>query len=99
MKTQVLYVIKLIKNDDSIYSTYYVNGISIEYEYVVPYNTIYITGLFKDAKHFTDLDTARKVLVKLHDNKAILQYNTTLPEFMKWEIAEVTIVKTEKIIN
>ena len=99
METQVVYVIKLIKNNDSIYSTYYVNGISTQYTYIVPYNTICITGLFKEAKHFTDLDTAWKVLVKLHDNKAILKYNTTLPKFMKWEIAEVTLTRTEKVIN
>lgn len=98
METRLVYIIRLVESDN-IYTTYYVNGISIQYTYIVPYNTIYITGLFKGAKHFTDLDTARKVLVKLHDNKAILKYNTTLPKFMKWEIAEVTLTRTEKVIN
>ena len=68
METQIVYIIRLVESDN-IHTTYYVNGISIQYTYIVPYNTIRITGLFKEAKHFTDLDTARKVLVKLHDNR------------------------------
>ena len=98
METQIVYIIRLAESDN-IHTTYYVNGISIQYTYIVPYNTIRITGEFSEAKHFTDLDSARKVLVKLHDNKAILNYNTTLPKFMKWEIAEVTLTRTEKVIN
>ena len=51
------------------------------------------------AKYFKDLDSARKVIEKLQDTKAILRYNTTLPAYMEWEIAEVTLTKTEKVIN
>ena len=101
METQLVYIIRLVESDN-IYTTYYVNGISIDpkLRYVpVSYNTIRITGEFSDAKYFKDLDSARKVIEKLHDNKAILKYNTTLPEFMKWEIAEVTLTRTEKVIN
>lgn len=101
METQIVYIIRLVELDN-IYTTYYVSGISIDpkLRYIpVSYNTIRITGEFSDAKYFKDLDSARKVIEKLRDTKVILYYNTTLPAYMEWEIAEVTLTKTEKVIN
>lgn len=101
METQTLYVIRLVE-PYNIYTTYYVTGISIDPKLrhvPVPYNTIKITGEFPEAKYFKDLDSARKVIEQLRDTKVILRYNTTLPEYMDWEIAEVTLTKTEKVIN
>ena len=101
METQTVYIIRLVESDN-IYTTYYVTGISIDptlRHVPVSYNTIRITGEFSDAKYFKDLDSARKVIKQLRDTKVILQYNTTLPAYMEWELVEVTLTRTEKVIN
>ena len=101
MESHIVYIIRLVESDN-IYATYYVTGISIDPKLrhvPVSYNTIKIAGALSEAKHFKDLYSARKVIERLRDTKVILQYNTTLPAYMEWELVEVTLTRTEKVIN